>query len=469
MRYRDLRDWIREVEDLGELKRVDGVDWKLEMGAITEIFARNEPYPAILFDKIKDYPPGLRVLVGVHHQSLKRLSLTTHLPPNLNRLDFIMAWKERLNHPRLIPPKMVDTGPVLECVYEGKDVDLLSLPVPYWHERDGGRYLGTAHVVITRDAEEGWVNLGCYRVMVHDRDTLALYISPGKHGRIMRQKYFDKGKPFPVAISFGDDPLLLMAAANQLPWGSSEYDYAGGVRGEPYEVIEGKYTGLPIPAFSEITIEGEVLPDQERNEGPFGEWTGYYASGERSEPLLKVKRLMHRHDPIITGAPPCRPPAGSDDRLIRSAFLWDQLDKAGVPDVKGVAIYQGSFLTIISISQRYPGHAKQAAVVAAQCHTGAYMGRYTVVVDDDIDVYDINDVIWAVCTRSDPEADIDLLRRCWSGPLDPIIPRELKGFSSRAIIDATRPYEWMKEFPVASGISQDLRKKITAKYGQFFR
>lgn len=334
MRYKDLRDWVRQVEELGELRRVDGVDWNLEMGAITEIFARNEPYFAVLFDKIKDYAPGLRVLVGVHHQSLKRLCLTTHLPQDFSRQEFVIAWKERLNHPRLIPPKLVDSGPVLENVYEGKEIDLLSLPVPYWHEQDGGRYLGTAHVVITRDVEGGWVNLGCYRAMVHERDTLALYISPGKHGRIMRQKYFDKGRPLPVAISFGDDPLLLMAAANQLPWGSSEYEYAGGIRGEPYEVIEGKFTGLPIPAYSEITIEGEVLPDQYKNEGPFGEWTGYYASGERLEPILKVKRLMHRHDPIITGAPPCRPPSGPDERLIRSAFLWDHLQKAGVPEVK---------------------------------------------------------------------------------------------------------------------------------------
>src|SRR5262245_57943196 len=192
MSYRYLRGWIDAVDGFGELKRINGANWNLEMGAITEVFARKEPYPAILFDDIKDYPAGHRLLVGVHHQSLKKQCLTTRLPLEYDRRQFITAWKERLHHQVLIPPKVVSDGPVLENVIEGHDIDLFTLPAPQWHEGDGGRYLGTAHVVISRDIDEGWVNLGCYRVMVHDRNTLALYISPGKQGRIMRQKYFDQ-------------------------------------------------------------------------------------------------------------------------------------------------------------------------------------------------------------------------------------------------------------------------------------
>ena len=123
-------------------------------------------------------------------------------------------------------------------------------------------------------------------------------------------------------------------------------------------MILGKHTGLPIPANSEITIEGEVLPNEQKREGPYGEWTGYYASGERSEPILKVKRVMHRNNPIMTGAPSSRPPGGSDDGLLRSAFIWDQLEKAGVPDIRGVACYQGRFFTAVAIKQRYPGPRK---------------------------------------------------------------------------------------------------------------
>jgi 4-hydroxy-3-polyprenylbenzoate decarboxylase len=466
MQYQDLRDWTQKVEQFGELRTVQGADWNREIGAVTEIAALGETSNAILFDNIKGYPAGHRVLVGMN-SSLKRQCLTTNLPIDYDRMQFIHAWKKRLNHPTLIPPQVVNDGPLFENVFEGKDIDLLSLPVPQWHEEDGGRYIGTADVTITRDPEEGWVNLGCYRVMVHDRDTLALYISPGKHARIHRQKRFDKREPLPVAICFGQDPLLFLTATKQVPWGSSEYDYVGGIRGETVPVLRGEHTGLPIPAFAEVAIEGEVLPNEQKNEGPFGEWTGYYASGERPEPILKVKRLMHRNHPIITGEPPFRPLAGPEEGLIRSAFIWDYMEKAGVPDIRGVACYQGRFFTAVSIKQRYPGHAKQAGLIAAQCHTGAYLGRYAVVVDDDIDVWDINDILWALCTRVDPVEDIDFVRRCWSGPLDPIIPRGNKGLSSRAIVDACRPYEWLNDFPHVSGASSDLKKTVLDKFGKY--
>jgi 4-hydroxy-3-polyprenylbenzoate decarboxylase len=171
----------------------------------------------------------------------------------------------------------------------------------------------------------------------------------------------------------------------------------------------------------------------------------------------------------MTAAPSSRPPGGADDGLLRAAFVWDHLEKAGVPDVRGVACYQGRFFTAVSIKQRYPGHAKQAAMIAAQCGTGAYLGRYVVVVDDDVDVYDMNDVLWAMCTRVDPVKDMDLIRRAWSGPLDPIIPKDQKGFSSRAVIDATRPYEWMKDFPLASAASPELKEKVIEKYDRYFQ
>src|SRR3990170_268899 len=169
------------------------------------------------------------------------------------------------------------------------DVDMHEFPAPKWHELDGGNYLGTAGLVITRDPDEGWVNLGTYRVQVHDRDTVGFYISPGKHGRIMREKYWAKGEPCPVAMCFGMDPLLLHVASTGLPWGASEYDYAGGIKGQPIEVIKGPVTGLPIPAAAEIVIEGLSYPGDMQMEGPFGEFAGYYASGERKEPIVKVK------------------------------------------------------------------------------------------------------------------------------------------------------------------------------------
>ena len=465
MLYRDLRGWIDGVESFGELRVVEGADWNQEIGAVAEVAARSETPPAVLFDKIKDYPAGRRVLTGIHNPTLKRQCLTNHLPLNYTRDQFIDAWKKRLNHPNFLPPRVIDSGPLMENVFEGKDIDLLSLPVPFWHEGDGGRYIGTLDVTISRDPEEGWVNLGCYRVMVHDRDTLALYISPGHHGNIHRQKYFDQGKPFPVAISFGPDPLLWYFGQMDVPPGESEYDYAGGIRGEPFEVILGEHTRLPIPAYSEVAVEGEVLPGTKIPEGPFGEFTGYYAGGLRSEPVLKVKRLMYRNDPIITGAPPYRPSPGAENNLIRAAYIWDYLDKTGVPDIRGVAYYQTRLLVVVAIKQRYPGHARQAALIASQCRAAALLTRYIVVVDEDIDIWDSNELLWALCTRTDPAKDIDILRRCWSNPIDPIIPPSERGFQSRGIIDACRPYEWMKEFPAVSGASAELKEKVIKKFG----
>jgi 4-hydroxy-3-polyprenylbenzoate decarboxylase len=467
MAYKDLRQWLEMVQEIGELKRLEGIDWNLDIGTMTEMIAKEEEdSPAILFDQIPGYPGGYRVLVGLF-DTLKRSSITTNLPIHTDREGFVKAWRERLANPVFIPPKTVKTGPILENVYTGDSIDMFKFPVPLWHSMDGGRYIGTADAVFTRDPDEGWVNMGTYRVMIHGKDEIAIWISPGKHGRIHREKYFQNGKPCPVVACFGADPLFHFIASKQEPYGRPELEVVGGIRGEAVEILIGEETGLPIPAHAEIVVEGEILPDQKKIEGPFGEWTGYYASGEQMQPVVKVKRLYHRNDPIITGSPPFRPTRRSDtaQSLVRAAYIQDQMEKAGVPDVKAVACYQGRFLVAVAIKQRYPGHARQAGIIAAQCHTSAYLGRYVVVVDDDIDVTDFHDVLWAICTRTDPQKDLEVIRRCWSGPLDPIIPRGEKGFSSRAIIDATRPFEWMKDFPPVSGSTPAQKKQVIEKYG----
>jgi 4-hydroxy-3-polyprenylbenzoate decarboxylase len=273
-----------------------------------------------------------------------------------------------------------------------------------------------------------------------------------------------------MAMSFGHDPLTFLAGSIEVPYGVPEYEFIGGIRGEPFEMVEGEYSGLPIPANAEIVVEGDVHFDHPKTEGPFGEWTGYYASAERAEPWVHVKRLYHRNDPIILGSPPGRPPAelGWYRSYLRSALIWDEMEKAGVPDVKGVwlTVSGGSRLMMcVSIKQRYPGHAKQAAIVASQCHAGAYLGRFVVVVDDDIDPSNTDDMIWAMSSRCEPEQDIDILRRCWSGPLDPVIHPTKKGFNSRAIIDATRPYEWMKDFPPVAESSKEVLDATAKKWG----
>ena len=472
MSYSDLRDWIEQARTIGEIKEVRGAHWDLELGTISDLISKDrKTKPAILFDDVAGYPTGYRVLANTL-SSMGRLTLTMEMPRDITQVEFIREWRRRSKATQDVSPMLVSSGPVLENVHTGEDIDMYEFPVPRYHELDGGRYLGTGSITITRDPDTGWVNVGTYRVMVQDKNTLAFYISPGKHGRIIREKYHAMGKPCPVAVCFGQDPILLLAGFLDLPHGQSEFDFIGGLAGKPLEVIKGPATGLPIPATAEIAIEGESYPGDTMIEGPFGEWTGYYASSARAEPTIRVKTVMHRNSPIICGSPPTRPPVSGHTlfpSLLQSAMILDALEAAGVPDVCSVRSHElagFSFVLIISIKQRYPGHARQAGLVASQCRAGAYLGRYVIVVDDDIDPYNTDDVLWAMATRSEPEKDIEIIRRCWSGPLDPIIPIGQKGHNSRAIIDACRPYEWIEQFPKVSDPSPELAKKVMDKWGK---
>ena len=190
-------------------------------------------------------------------------------------------------------------------------------------------------------------------------------------------------------------------------------------------MIAGPQTGLPIPAHAEIAFEGFIHPNDKIDEGPLGEWTGYYAGGLKKEPAIRVETMMYRDDPILLGAIPGIPP--DDDSFYRGTYrsgaVWNQLEAAGVPEVKGVWSHAagGSRLWLtVAIKQQYAGHAKQAGLIASQCHAGAYANRFVVVVDDDIDPADMDKVIWAMCTRFDPREGMEMLRGCWSSALDPM-------------------------------------------------
>ncbi|RME43461.1 MAG: UbiD family decarboxylase [Chloroflexi bacterium] len=464
-----LRGWLDAVDRLGELRRVTGATWQEDIGMATEILQQSENAPAVLFDEIPGHEPGFRVLVN-NFGSMRRIALALGLPPEENTMTLIDLWREKLRQVEPIPPTFVDDGPVLQNVMRDDEVNVLKFPTPIWHEQDGGRYIGTASADITRDPDEGWVNLGTYRVMVHDKTRVGFYISPGKHGRLHRQKYFERGEPCPVAVAIGMHPLLYLASATESQYGVSEYDWAGGVLGRPVEVFEGEVTGLPLPVDAEIILEGFAYPQETLVEGPFGEWTGYYASASREEPVLHVQRIYYRDDPIIVGSPPTRPPDEQSRyrAFLRSAVMYDELERAGVPDIRGVWCHPvgGSRLWVtVSIKQRYPGHARQVGHLAASVRSGGYLGRYVIVVDEDIDPTNLEEVVWAMCTRSDPVRSIDIIQRAWSGPLDPAIRPGQKGFNSRAIIDATRPFEWRDEFPPVSAMSAERRQVALERWG----
>jgi 4-hydroxy-3-polyprenylbenzoate decarboxylase len=469
--YDDLRSWIDQARKLGELRDVEGANWQEEIGMATELLQHSDPAPAALFDKIPGYAAGYRVLTNFFGG--KRMNMTLGFPTELSRVELSDAFLRAYQEAKPIPYEFVKEGPILENVKMGNDVNVLSFPTPRWHELDGGRYIGTGSYDITQDPDEGWVNVGTYRVMIHDEKSVGIYISPGKHGRVHRDKYMARNQPMPVAVVVGGDPLLYLMACNEVPYGISEYDIAGGLRKNPCPVIRGEVTGLPIPANAEIVLEGFVDPKKRRREGPFGEWTGYYGSDVRDEPVLDVKAIYYRDDPIILGCPPQIPPdeIARYRSVIRSGLLKQELEKAGLSGIKATWAHEVGntrMLLAIAIEQRYAGHAIQVGHVASQCHVGAYAGRYVIVVDDDIDVSNLEELIWAMVSRSDPATSIDIIHNAWSTALDPRIHPDDKAkgklTNSRAIIDATRPYEWRDRFPVVNMPSLETKRKAREKF-----
>jgi 4-hydroxy-3-polyprenylbenzoate decarboxylase len=475
MPIQDLREWIDRIQEMGELTRIEGADANLELGGLVDLYQWDMENPALLFEKIKGYPDNFRLLANVL-TSTPRLSLSLELPTDLTRKQIVEEWKNRLKTFEPVPPEQVEDGPVLENRQTGDDVDVTQFPAPFWHSEDGGNYLGTGNIVIMKDPDTGWVNAGTYRVQVHDAKTLGIMISPGKHGRMIREKYWAKGQACPVAVSFGHDPLLLLLGGIEVDFGVDEFAVAGGIRGEALKVIAAPLTGLPVPATSELVIEGEIPPDEGHTEGPFGEWTGYYASGERDMPIIKVKSVSWRDDPIVLACLPGKPP--NDNTYFRSplrgAMLWDELEKAGVPGVVGAWSHEaggGRFLNIISIKQMYPGHAKQVGHATTSIHAGAYANRFVIVVDDDIDPTDTNEVLWALCTRTEVTEDVDIVKRMWSTSLDPMAYAGDEGpryYNNRMIIDACRPYDRLATFPPVARKTQAEAEALRAKWPQLF-
>jgi UbiD family decarboxylase len=466
----DLRAWLKQVGELGELREVPGADWNLELGAISELNVKKDAPPALLFDEIKGYPKGYRVLT-CSTSSPARLSSILRLPIQKTHRGLIEALRGKPAQWQAAAPKYdpIVVSKTPENVQ--KEVDVLAFPSPLWHEMDGGRYIGTGCSVVTRDLDSDWVNVGTYRVQVLDRNHVALDMVPGKHGRIHYEKYKKAGKRFPVVIVCGGDPLGYLISGIEIPFGMCEWNYVGAILGEPVAVIPGQLTRLPFPAASEIVLEGHVEPNDERTEGPFGEFHGYYPGKAGTAPCVTVERVYFRDSPIMVGSPPAKPPNdySYSKAVMRSALLLDALVAAGLSEVKSVWAHEiggARMFNVVSIRQRYAGHARQAGHLLSQCGVGAYMSRYSVVVDDDIDPANLQEVMWAVATRTDPAVDIDIIRRGMGSKNDPMFvayPYDAP-LSSKAVIDACRPWDHLDEFPAVAEASKELQEKTRAKW-----
>tara|TARA_B100000315_G_scaffold236130_1_gene251628 strand:+ start:3259 stop:4770 length:1512 start_codon:yes stop_codon:yes gene_type:complete len=470
----DLDAWIEKVEKLGQLKRITAeVDPDLETSTLTYMVGREEGSPALLFENIKGHP-GHKAVYNMIGCNLDRFCIAIGEEPVDHPLEAAQILKDKMHLTE--PPVEIDGANALvnQNIETGDDIDITKFPAPRMWPLDGGKYLGTATAVITRDPENDRVNVGTYRQMIKSKDEIGLYTSPGKDAGLDRDKWWAMGKPMPVALCYGIDPLLFVVAATSFAKNESEYDYYGGIGGSPLETFTGDVTGLPLPARAEIILEGHVYPDATFAEGPFGEFTGYYGRPAGETPYVKVEKVRYRDDPTLTCALMAdgkANEAGLFWAMLRAAKVWNDLEKMGVPGLQGawsVPEAAGWGITVVSIKQMYAGHASQAVNLAAQCMGGAYFGKYVIVVDEDIDPTNVNEVLWAMATRSRPSESIDILRETWSTYLDPSLnPPEIRPWGSKCLINACMEYKHINDFSPRTKMSEKMYKAVVERWDEY--
>jgi len=468
----DLRDWLARVERIGELQRIDAaVDAREEMSAITYLLAKTETSPAVLFDT-DAMPYGFRHLWNLFGPSVARTAITLEEDPATPTLELIRRTKDKLRV--AIDPR---EGPAAEApLYQnslyGAGIDLSKLPIPQHWPRDGGCYAGTADAVITRDLESGYLNVGTYRMMIQGPRQVGLSLAPGKDALRHIHQAWARGEALPVAAAWGVDPLLMVAGSQSLPPGVSEYGFAGGIKGRAIDVVRATQSDLLVPAAAEIVMEGLIHPGATKEEGPLGEFTGYYGTKDIDCPLIEVTALHFRHRPILTNALMADYPSNEQSAFfstIRSAKIWADLDKLGIQGIKGVYAHPaaaGAFaLVVISLEQRYAGHAAQALSLAAQVPGGAYVTKWIIAVDDDVDPTDMDQVLWAMGTRTNPADDIDILRNTRGSPLDPAQnPPEKRLYGSKALINACKDYRHLKTFPRRTLLRESVYRQVVERW-----
>jgi 4-hydroxy-3-polyprenylbenzoate decarboxylase len=473
--WRDLRDWLALVERAGQLKRIDKrVDPDEELGAIAYLATRREDAPALLFEKLDGDASGASVLANMLGASKERYALAVGLDPSLSTADMISqtrAVMQRRIRPSAVPK---EKAPVNEIVLRDNEIDLTQFPAPKFWPGDGGRYIGTGNITLTKNPDTGRINVGCYRQMLHGPRRVGLYCSPGKHGLIDREAWWARGEPCEVVTAYGIDPVLFMLAAQVFGVKESELDVAGGMMGRAIELTEAECVSLPIPAQAEFVVEGLLHQGDVADEGPLGEFTGYYGRERSPQPVMEVKTVHHRKTPILTAALMAKYPSceiGAYYAIMRSARILDDLDRIGVGGVVGAyahpAAASGWGMVVVAMQQQYAGHAAQVLALTAQCPAAAYYTKWIVAVDDDVDPTDFNDVMWALSTRCNPSDDLDILRNTWSTGLDPSqFPPEARPYGSKVLINACKPHKHIRQFPQATLLRQTVYERAAARWNE---
>ena len=468
----DLDLWLEKAEAMGELKRITAeVSPDLEAAHITYLVGL-EKSPALLFENIKGHP-GHKALYNMIGCNLSRFCLMIGEEPVDHPLKAVQLLQKKFGR-KMAPVEVPAESAICnQNIVEGDKIDIRMFPAQRMWPLDGGMYLGTADAVITKDPETGRINVGTYRMMIKGPREIGVYTSPGKDATTDRDKWWKMGKPMPIAAAYGIDPLLFLVGATSLPKTESEYEYYSGIKGSPIELFTSDLTGLPLPAHAEIIIEGHLYPDETFAEGPFGEFTGYYGRPSGATPYMRVERLRYRNNPTLTCALMADGPSnecGLFWAALRSAGIWADLQKLGVPGIQGVwSIPEaaGWGMTVVSIKQMYAGHAPQVMALAAQCTAGAYFGKYVIVVDDDIDPSNVGQVLWAMATRSRPAQSIDILRETWSTFLDPSLnPPEIRPWGSKALINACMDYKHIKSFSPRTKLDKKMYDNVVSRWSE---
>ena len=482
MKYKDLRDFIEQLEKIGELKRITApVDPKLEM---TEICSRvlNAGGPAILFENPVGYTiPVLanlfgtprRVALGMGQENVEALREVGKLlaflkepePPKglKDAWDKLPVYKQVLN----MAPKELSRAPCQDIVWEGDDVDLGRLPIQTCWPDDAGPLI-TWGLVITRGPHKVRQNLGIYRQQVIAPNKVIMRWLAHRGGaldfREFQQRY--PGQPYPVAVALGADPATILAAVTPVPDALSEYQFAGLLRGAKTEVVKCLGSDLQVPASAEIVLEGAIHPGEMAAEGPFGDHTGYYNEVDNF-PVFTVERITMRRDPIYhstyTGKPPDEP-----------AVLGVALNEVFVPLLQKQFTEITDFylppegcsyrLAVVSIKKAYPGHAKRVMFGIWSFLRQFMYTKFIVVVDDDVNIRDWKDVIWAITTRMDPVRDTLLVENTPIDYLDFASP--VSGLGGKMGIDATNkwPGETTREWGIPIVMSDAVKERVDAMW-----
>ena len=478
MKYHDLRDFIAQLESMGELKRIRAaVDPKLEMTEIADRVLRADG-PALLFENPKGHAiPVLANLFGTVRRVA--LGMGEEDPARLREIGKLLAYLKEPEPPKGLKdawekwpvlkqvlnmaPKEVRSAPCQEVIWEDSDVDLSRLPIQTCWPGDAGPLI-TWGLVVTRGPHKARQNLGIYRQQVIGRNRVIMRWLAHRGGALDFREFQQQhpGRPFPVAVALGADPATILGAVTPVPDSLSEYQFAGLLRGAKTEVVKCLGSDLQVPASSEIVLEGVIHADDMAPEGPFGDHTGYYNEVDRF-PVFTVERITLRRDPIYhstyTGKPPDEP-----------AVLGVALNEVFVPLLQKQFPEITDFylppegcsyrMAVVSMKKQYPGHAKRVMFGVWSFLRQFMYTKFVLVTDEDVNVRDWKDVIWALTTRVDPARDTLLVDNTPIDYLDFASP--VSGLGSKMGIDATHkwPGETQREWGRPIAMSAAVRARV---------